>query len=99
VADTDLTLKLEEWSDGHQTHMRRQIGVLSRLQGSLTSLAILLAPILVQLPDDYKDRLVKVLADMGREFEEFGEATQDASIDTLTMLTLSKEMWEGKKDE
>jgi len=96
--DTDMTARLEEWSGGHQTHMQRQLGVLSRLQGSLASLSVLMIPILVQLPDEYKDKLTKVLADMGREFEEFGEATQDVSMDTLAMLKLSRELWEGTKE-
>ena len=95
--NTELTLWLEEWSGGHQTHMKRQIGVLARLQASLASLSILLLPILLQLPDEYKNQLTKVIADMGGEFEEFGEATQDVSMDTIAMLKLSRELWEGKQ--
>src|SRR3990167_792550 len=89
--NTELTLWLEEWSGGHTTHMKRQIGVLSRIQASLASLSILLLPILLQLPDEYKNQLTKAIADMGREFEEFGEATQDVSMDTIAMLKLSRE--------
>jgi len=28
---------------------------------------------------------------------EFGEATQDVSMDTIAMLKLSRELWEGKQ--